>query len=543
MNPSTNISDEKPIKLIATYARVSTSNQEEQQTVQNQLGAIREYAQKNNYTIVEEYVDDGWSGDMLARPSLDKLRQDAKDKVWEGVLIYDPDRLARRYSYQELVMDELREAGIEVMFVTVSAPKNSEDKILHGVRGLFAEYERTKIAERFRLGKLRRVKEGHVLTTEAPYGYHYIRNNKETKKHGYYVIEEEEAKVVKMIFSWVANDGLTLRTIVRKLQEMEIRPRKSKRGVWNTSTLSTMLRHRAYIGETHWGSSYAVVPTKPLNHEKYQKIKKSSRRKKPQEEWITIPIPAIIEPALFEKAGQQLKTNFALCQRNKKNEYLLSGIIKCDCGRPRAGEGYYNKPNLYYRCTDRVLNFPLPPTCEEKGVNARIADELVWKKIVGLMSSEKLMAEQAERWFKNRQDKNKTALVDVEVLKREIEKLQTQAERYNKGYGAGAFTLEQLKEYTTPIRDKISQLEIQIANSNKETNHVGLQMPSGAEMAVFAKQAKKTLHDLKFPAQREIVLNIVEKVISTRDHLQVIGNIPINQYVGFKTNNRHRRPA
>jgi site-specific DNA recombinase len=147
-------------KVIAVYARVSTSRQEEEQTIQSQLAALREFAQKHSYTVAREYIDDGWSGDMLARPALDKLRQDAKEKLWDAVLIYDPDRLARRYSYQELVMDELKEAGIEVLFVTVSAPKNSEDKILHGVRGLFAEYERAKIAERFRLGKLRKVKDG-----------------------------------------------------------------------------------------------------------------------------------------------------------------------------------------------------------------------------------------------------------------------------------------------------------------------------------------------------------------------------------------------
>jgi site-specific DNA recombinase len=137
--------------------------------------------------------------------SLDDLRNDAKKKIWQAVLVYDPDRLARRYSYQELVSDELREAGIELIFVTVPAPKNSEEKILHGVRGLFAEYERAKIAERFRLGKLRKIKEGHILTSEALYGYKYIP--KSGAIHGYYEVNPKEARVVKMIFEWVANEG------------------------------------------------------------------------------------------------------------------------------------------------------------------------------------------------------------------------------------------------------------------------------------------------------------------------------------------------
>src|SRR3989338_8368843 len=169
---------QKQNKLIAIYGRVSTSNQENEGTIETQLSAVKDFSQKNGYTIVQEYLDNGWSGDSIVRPALDQLRMYAKKKIWEAILIYDPDRLARRYSYQELIMDELREAGIEIIFVTISAPKNSEDKILHGVRGLFAEYERAKISERFRLGKVRKVREGHILTTEAPYGYTYIRNNK-----------------------------------------------------------------------------------------------------------------------------------------------------------------------------------------------------------------------------------------------------------------------------------------------------------------------------------------------------------------------------
>src|SRR3989344_2222712 len=153
-------------RLIATYYRVSTSTQEENQTIQTQISAVKDFAVKNGYRIVQEYADDGWSGDTLVRPSLDQLRIDAKKKTWEAVLVYDPDRIARRYSYQELVMDELKEAGIEVIFVTTPAPKNSEDKILHGVKGLFAEWERMKISERFRLGKVRKAKEGHLLVSE-----------------------------------------------------------------------------------------------------------------------------------------------------------------------------------------------------------------------------------------------------------------------------------------------------------------------------------------------------------------------------------------
>lgn len=546
-------------KLIAIYGRVSTSNQENEGTIETQLSAVREFSQKNGYTIVKEYLDEGWSGDNIVRPDLDQLRIDAKEKMWEAVLMYDPDRLARRYSYQELVMDELRESGVEVIFITTPAPKNDEDRILYGVKGLFAQYERAKISERFRLGKLRKVKEGHVLTSEAPYGYTYIRGNRERHLHGYYEINETEARIVKMIFDWIGNEGLNIRKVVKRLQDLGIKPRKSKRGVWNTSTLTTMLRNKAYIGEAHWGSSYAVIPDKPIKTEKYKKVKKSSRRNKPEEEWIAsaIPVPVIIERDLFTRTREQLKTNFALCNRNKKNQYLLAGKIKCVCGKTRGGEGPQHGKHLYYRCNDRNYSFPLPATCPERGINARVADKLVWDQVSRLMSSPELMAKQVARWTNLQQNKTKSASGDIGAIEKEIAKLKENQERYDKAYGAGIFTIEKLKEYTTPIREQITSLEHQIATIRQQENEKGIsKIPTQKEIGEFARQATEMLKDLNFDSKRAIMMSILDKVIGSQQQLEVSGYLPITpdddpgptshngitpNYVAFKTSYRNRR--
>ncbi|UPT96013.1 recombinase family protein [Bradyrhizobium barranii subsp. apii] len=516
-------------KLVAIYARVSTARQEEDGTIETQLRALREFAQQNGCNIIQEYTDDGWSGDILARPSLDQLRSDAAKKIWEAVLIYDPDRLARRYSYQELVMDELRERQIEVLFVTVSAPKNSEEKILHGVRGLFAEYERAKIAERFRLGKLRKVKDGHILLSEAPYGYAYIPNRGD--QHGYLEILDQEARIVKMIFEWVANEFLTIRQAARRLQEMEIRPRRSRRGVWSTSTLSTLLRNQVYIGEAHWGRSYAVAPQRPLKNVTYRKIKKTSRRVRPEAEWVTINVPAIIDRQLYDRTRAQLDANYALSKRNKKNEYLLAGKIRCTCGRGRSGEGPQGGKHLYYRCIDRVLTFPLPPTCTEKGINARVADRLVWETIVRLMNSEELLSEQVRRWFGAREAKINSSRADIAAMGREMDGLKTCEDRYNRAYGAGLLTVEQLREYTAPLQERISSLRRQLANSQQEANAYCGEMPSDNEIKEFSEAARSTLQNLNFHARRAILVNTVEKIVGTQQKLDVYGCIPIRNHV------------
>lgn len=538
----------KDYKLAAVYGRVSTSNQENEGTIETQLSAVNELAKERGYTIVQQYLDEGWSGDNIERPQLDQLRLDAKKKNWEAVLIYDPDRLARRYSLQELVMDQLREAGIEVVFVTISTPKNMEEKILYGVRGLFAEYERAKIAERFRLGKKRKVEEGNVLTTEAPYGYRYIRNNKETKQHGYYEINDGEARVVEMLFTWVGEEKLTIKEVVRRLHGLGIKPQRSKRGVWNTSTLSTMFRNKTYIGEAHYGSTYAVEPETPQSKEKFRKVKKSSRKSRPESEWIAskIPVPAIVSRELFEKVRTQLEANFTLCQRNAKNEYLLGSRIFCSCGTKRNGEGPKNGKYLYYRCSNRIYSFPLPRTCHERGINARITDRLVWEGIDKLLTSPDLLLAQLDQWKKNQKGKVQSTFGDIGAIKKEIAKLKTQQDRYNRAYGAEVLTLEQLKEYTASIRSDIASLESQIRIAEQQEGQMKVSRePTREEVEALAERATKNLKGLSFNGKRGIVRDIVEKVIGTQLQVEVSGAIPLTtlNYVEYKTESRNRGTA
>lgn len=530
-------------KLIAIYARVSTARQEEEETIKTQLSAVKEFADRQGYRVVQEYIDDGWSGDILARPALDQMREDAKKKTWQAVLAYDPDRLARRYSYQELVMDELRERGSEILFVTTPSPKTGEERILHGVKGLFAEYERVKIAERFRLGKVRKAREGHIIATEAPYGYTFIpkRGNRGNGDfhHGYYEINQAEARVLKDIFSWVADGGVTIRKIIKRLHDLGIPPRKSKRGVWNTSTLCTLLRNKTYIGEGHFGSSYAVVPEKPLKVGGYKKNKKTSRRIRPEEEWIKIPTPAILDQALFQRTQEQLRLNALFSKRRKVNQYLLSGKFVCSCGRTRVGEGPQHGKYLYYRCTDRVSNYPLPPSCSERGINARIADELVWQKISELMSSPELLLQQTRRYLKDDQDRAQDGAVNVEDLKREIARLGEQAERFTKAYGAGLFSLGKLQEYMAPIKEKISALERQAAQVQTEAGRPRVATPPTPEqISDFARRAACALQNLNFAARQKIVRSVIDRVVGTQKELQVFGYIPLN-HVELCSNDRH----
>lgn len=521
-------------RVIATYSRVSTGTQEDQKTVQIQLGLFKDAAEERNYEVYKDYVDDGWTSETLARPALDELRQDARKGLFDAVLIYDPDRLARKYSYQELVEDELKESGVEVIYLTVSAPKTSEEKILFGVRGLFAEYEKAKIKERFRLGKLRRIKDGNILVSQPLFGYSYVRRSENV--YGHYVINEEEAGIVRLIFSLVSDEGLTLRRLIVRLHDLGIKPRRSKRGVWSTSTLTTMLRHKGYIGEAHWGSSTAVIPKNPLKKEKYKKVQKSSRVIKPESEWMKISIPPIIDRELFERAQVQLEKNASLSLRNTKNEYLLSGKIRCICGNTRAGEGPQRGKHLYYRCTDRVNSFPLPHTCNERSVNVRIADERVWDAIYRLHTDPQFLLTNGDYFLTRQQTRDREAVESLGTSSKEIKRLEEEITRYNKAYGAGVISIEQLIEYTSPLKNTVQKLtkEIELAKSMQLDKGQAF-IPSAEELQNFTSYMTHELKDVDFAKKREVVRSSIDKIIGTSEKLLLSGSIHVND----QTSNRH----
>ncbi len=542
------IPENKIVKRVAVYGRVSTARQEEEETIKTQLVATREFAAEKAYTIIQEYIDEGWSGTILARPQLDQLRADASKGLWDAVLIYDPDRLARRYFFQELVMDELREQGIETLFVTVAPSKNHEDQLMYGVRGVFAEYERMKITERFRLGRVRKAKEGHIVTSRSAYGYKLITRKGKLGDPDFvqthYEIDETEARVVSMIFSWIADDRLTTRQVVKRLQKEGILPRRSKRGVWSTSTLNTLLRNKTYIGEAHYASSYAVVPLRPRVKEGYKKVKKTSRKMRPEEEWIKIPTPPLLSEDLFERTQKQLKINYELAQRNRKNEYLLSGKIKCVCGNSRAGEGPQHGKHLYYRCTARVHAYPLPPECQERGINARIADGLVWSKVAEFMSSPELITKQAERWMDSRTTKATNTAIDIEPLQKEVAKLEKQEARYVNAYGEGVLSLEKLRELTQPIKEQIASLKGQIAKAEiASAEQIPSQVLTKKEVKEFAERAATKLSNLSFESKRAIVMDMLDKVVGTQEALHVYGHISLKNHVKYETDDRDCGPA
>jgi site-specific DNA recombinase len=176
-------------KNAAISARVSSDRQREQNTIASQTALLLEYAKAHDYVVPREWIfeDDGYSGSILARPGLERLRDVVAEGLIETVLVYAPDRLSRKYAYQVLLLEEFGRCGVETIFLRSAGGENPEERLLLQFQGMIAEYERAQIIERSRRGKRHRAKTGCVnVLSGAPYGYRYVR--KTDAAEAYYAV-------------------------------------------------------------------------------------------------------------------------------------------------------------------------------------------------------------------------------------------------------------------------------------------------------------------------------------------------------------------
>jgi len=227
------------MRRAALYVRVSTDLQEREQTIQSQLVAVTRFAEAHGlqHSPALTYTDDGYSGTWLDRPALDELRDHAREGRFDVVVVLCPDRLSRRYAYQVLLLDELRRVGIEVLFCERPIGDSPDDQLLLQIQGAIAEYERAKILDRCRRGRLFRARRGELAPPNPPYGYSYAA--KKYGGDGQIRIEEEEAALVRQVFSWYADDGVTIHRVLTRLNGSTWKKRRGKAG-WHATTVLAM---------------------------------------------------------------------------------------------------------------------------------------------------------------------------------------------------------------------------------------------------------------------------------------------------------------
>ncbi|MBK3844727.1 recombinase family protein, partial [Paraburkholderia aspalathi] len=251
----------------------------------------------------------------------------------DRLYILSPDRLARKYAYQALLMEELGSYGVQVVFLNHAIGTTPEESLLLQMQGMISEYERAKIAERNRRGKLHGAKRGTVnVLSGAPYGYRYIRRQLDGTP-ARYVIELPQAATVKAIFEWVGLERLSLGDVIRRLGEAGTVTASGK-PYWDRSVVWGILRNPAYMGRAAFGKTQVCdhqVRVRTQRHSADVPRKPYSAKRADRQQWIEIPVPAIVSEALFDIVQEQLAENRKLARQRRDNAplRLLQGLTVC----------------------------------------------------------------------------------------------------------------------------------------------------------------------------------------------------------------------
>lgn len=520
------------MKIAALYARVSTDNQRKDQTIDSQIDEVKERIRTDGHTLSPacEFKDDGWSGAYLDRPGLDALRDAAKKGEFQTLYVYDRGRLARRFVYQEVILDELRKYGVEFITLHDRKAETAEDTILQGMQGLFQEYERVKTMERTRRGKLFKARNGFIVNGPAAFGYTYVP--KTPAKQSHWVVNDEESKIVNDIFRWVADEGLTVYGVVKRLDELGILPRKQKRKQWAKSSVARILKNEAYIGKTYYNRRKAVEAKNPLKPDKYRKNKKTGRILRPRDKWIKIVVPKIVSDELFYQTQEQLKRNYRFAARSKKLFYFLTGVLWCECGSRMTGEAVRSGDTVhqYYRCTDRLKHQPLPGLCESSGVNIKRIDDVVWKQFQNFLTDPLTLQKQAQRWLEGKQ----TGLTEykqqrLEDVEHQLEFLQGQERRHAESYAQELISFDVFKSLIGTVKLKRTGLTNELNQLQYELHKPNLY--SNVTVDDVMRRTPKVVEKLLENEKRDVILALIDKIVVDYDRKEakVFGFLPLPQ--------------
>jgi site-specific DNA recombinase len=386
----------------ALYVRVSTDRQQHAQTIEQQVTQLRTYvAARDGWTVAEEHIfrDDGHSGAKLDRPGLDALRDHAARAAFDVVVVCAPDRLARNFVHQMVVLEELERRGVRVVFCDRPWRDDPHEQLVTQIRGAVAEYERTLIADRMRRGRQARLRSGQLLPwTRAPYGY---RLHPERPRDPATVgVDPVAAVVVQELFAAYATGGVTLHTLAAQLTARGV-PTPTGRPIWRPTTIRNLLTNPAYKGQAASGRLRTTLARRRKSA--LEPIGRGmSTRAHPSEEWIIVPVPALVAAEQFDLVQRRLAANQRSARRSTTHPYLLRGLVSCGVCRLSCSGVTRTATDTryrYYRCLGKQARVSSGRSrcCPARFIPATQLDELVWVDLCAVLQQPALVAQALER--------------------------------------------------------------------------------------------------------------------------------------------------
>jgi site-specific DNA recombinase len=522
--------------MAAIYARVSSARQKEEQTIASQIAALRAHAAADGLEVPPEWVfeDDGHSGATLIRPALERLRDLAAEVEIPVVLCYAPDRLARRYVYQTLLIEEFTRVGTELRFLKGRRSETAEDELLLQFQGMIAEYERAQIAERTRRGKLYRARSGSpAVLCGAPYGYRYVRKSEQADAR--YEIVEPEATVVREMFRRYVEEQDSIAGLVRWLRAQGILTATGK-SRWDRSTLWGMLRNPAYCGRAAFGKTSATGErpkvTRPVRRRGVRVSPHLVTRDCPREKWVEIPVPPIVSEDLFDLAGRRLEDNKRFASRRTRVPSLLQGLVACQS----CGYSYYRTSTrtrkrmlYYYRCLGSDdYRYERGRICHNPPVRQDYVDGVVWNHVTALLADPQLIRAELDRRL---QELRATSPITAQKasLERELRRTERGIQRLVEAYQEELVTLAELRRRMPDLRKKAATLcaQREALEAQAVDRETYLQLAENLEG--FLVRLQDAAQGASVSERQRVVRLLIQEVLVGPERLVIRHSIPTSK--------------
>ena len=517
----------------ASYLRVSSQHQADEKTIDSQQADVHVRATRDGVVVDAsfEYIDDGYSGSELARPALERLRDHVAASMIDRLYIHSPDRLARNFAHQAILLEEMRKHGCEVIFLNQDGlPDGPETNLLIQMQGMFAEYERAKILERTRRGRRHAANHGSVgVFGRAPYGYSYHPKSASNSK-AYWEVEPTDSEVVRQIFELVAARHFTLSAVCRELKSQGIRTCKGNVN-WNHQTVRGILTNSAYYGEARYGK-VRLTERKPGRRPKRgdPSVPRQSRVAVATslEDQIMIPVPALISKSLFEEVRKQMDENLKRQRQRKEGaKYLLSGLLICGaCGSAychNGGTRYH-----YYRClgTDRYRKHG-NTICDNRGVSGEGLDQHVWSDVCDLLRDPHRLQEELTR----RQTSTTESPTSEAKQQAIVNELKQRVDRLIDAYADGLLERHEFESRIGRLRSQHDREVAALVSLRGQVSEAGDWTNATNALTVLASQVESNLEAATHELKRELLTLLIKRIEICPNEVRIVYKVPPNPFV------------
>ena len=504
---------------LALYARVSTEEQREGQTIDSQIAELERFSREKGWPIEGTYKDEGWSGGVMERPDLDRLRDDAQKGQFDAVLINDVDRLARDVAHLGVIKRDLERRGVKVVFRKLPSEVSPTYNLMVNILGSFAEFERELIADRTRRGRRHKVEVRKLyLGSNTAYGYRYVPKDHASGTEGILKLNPTEASVVRRMFEWIDQEGLSARRVLMRLGERGIRPRKGA-AHWGKSSVLRILRNEMYAGTWHYNKFQGCEPKNPVTNPRYRKRAKCSVRVRPKAEWLPVELPTdlqIVPRDRWERVQRQLDRNITFSPRNEKHEYLLKGLIRCGaCGARYVGDPCHGA--FYYRCVRRCKKLPT--------IRDTRLDEVVVQAVKALLLRPEMILEPLRQMRAAELQEAQCSETTHRDREAALRQLGTEEERLIEAYRTSVITPEQLGRELEKLKARRFDLETQ----EPEPTPAPAVPAEDIDSAVrdYCAEAASNLGTFTPAELRDFLRNVIRSIVFEGDRIRIEGQIAV----------------